>query len=176
MTKEQALEQPTMDKAMIHTLAKENDELKAEIGRLRQALEQQTNDCKIFGTKENCFGGATENECEHCDYKIQKLEQSSDDCVSRQAVIDSIDSIREHHGGMLDIRQVVTQLPPVTPIFPKGATNGDMIKAMFPNGEYGTNGNFVHVYISYFAIIQTMTFDLSWWNAPYKRGDSDGSN
>ena len=40
------LEKPTMDKAMIHTLAKENDELKAEIGRLRQALEQQpSEDC-----------------------------------------------------------------------------------------------------------------------------------
>lgn len=42
---------------------------------LIKALEQQPSDCKIFGTKENCFGGATENECEHCDYKIQKLEQ-----------------------------------------------------------------------------------------------------
>lgn len=31
----------TKEQAMIHTLAKENDELKAEIGRLRQALEQQ---------------------------------------------------------------------------------------------------------------------------------------
>lgn len=52
-----------------------------------KALEQQTNDCMIFGTKENCFGGATENECEHCDYKIQKLEQQlCEDCVSRQAV------------------------------------------------------------------------------------------
>ena len=48
-----------------------------------KALEQQSNDCKIFGTKENCFGGATENECEHCDYKIQKLEQQpSEDVIA----------------------------------------------------------------------------------------------
>lgn len=39
-----ALQKPTMDKAMIRTLAKENDELQAEIGRLRQALEQSTSD------------------------------------------------------------------------------------------------------------------------------------
>lgn len=30
----------TQDEAMIHTLVKENDELKMEIGRLRQTLEQ----------------------------------------------------------------------------------------------------------------------------------------
>lgn len=39
-----ALEQPTMDKAMIHTLMKENDELQAEIGRLRQELELQSSE------------------------------------------------------------------------------------------------------------------------------------
>ena len=32
----------TRDEAMIHTLVKENDELKMEIGRLRQALEKET--------------------------------------------------------------------------------------------------------------------------------------
>lgn len=31
----------TRDEAMIYTLTKENDELKTEIGRLRQALEQE---------------------------------------------------------------------------------------------------------------------------------------
>ena len=52
-----ALEQPNMDKAMICILTKENDDLKVEIGRLRQALENPT----------------------------------SDDCVSRQAVLEHID-------------------------------------------------------------------------------------
>ena len=57
--------------------------------------------------------------------------------------------------------------PPLNLIeVPKGATNGDMIKAMFPSGKYGTNGVFVHVFIDN----QTMSFDLSWWNAQYKRG------
>lgn len=33
-------------------------------------------------------------------------------------------------------------------LIPDGATNGDMIKAIFPNG--------------------TNIFDIDWWNAPYK--------
>jgi hypothetical protein len=41
-------------------------------------LEQQPSDCKIFGHKENCFGGA---DCENCDYKMQALEQSNSDDV-----------------------------------------------------------------------------------------------
>lgn len=42
-------------------------------------------------------------------------QQPSDDCISRQAVIDNIDSISKHHGGISDIRLVVTELSPVTP-------------------------------------------------------------
>lgn len=47
------------------------------------------------------------------------------------------------------------------------ATNGDMIKAMFPNAEisYGLNGivgvKFIHMTV----------FDLDWWNVPYKTAD-----
>lgn len=49
---------------------------------------------------------------------------------------------------------------------PKEATNGDMIQAMFPYGEYGTNGNEVHV----FGVGGNgcLVFTLDWWNAPYK--------
>lgn len=50
---------------------------------------------------------------------------------------------------------------------PDNATNGDMIKAMFPNGKYGTNGEFVHVYGV--GGNGCLGFTLKWWNAPYKR-------
>ena len=48
---------------------------------------------------------------------------------------------------------------------PEEATNGDMIQAMFPYGEYGTNGNEVHV----FGVGGNgcLVFTLDWWNAPY---------
>ena len=53
---------------------------------------------------------------------------------------------------------------------PDNATNGDMIKAMFPN-----------VPVKIFEDMNTVIFgnaqfDLEWWNAPYKRGNLDGSN
>ena len=48
---------------------------------------------------------------------------------------------------------------------PEEATNGDMIQTMFPYGEYGTNGNYVHV----FGVGGNgcLVFTLDWWNAPY---------
>ena len=53
-------------------------------------------------------------------------------------------------------------MPKVLPI-PDNATNGDMIKAMFPNEEIiETDGACVYVGVK-------MRFDKDWWNAPYKR-------
>lgn len=55
-------------------------------------------------------------------------------------------------------------------VLPDNATNGDMMKNIFPN-----------VPVKIFEDMNTVIFgnaqfDLDWWNAPYKRGDSDGSN
>lgn len=58
---------------------------------------------------------------------------------------------------------------------PEGATNGDMIKAMFPNIEvkphmaYGLkNGIKIRVYIDEFSVFD-LWFPTRWWNAPYKK-------
>ena len=53
---------------------------------------------------------------------------------------------------------------------PNGATNGDMIKTMFPNIEIeGIGGEIKCIAVkngtSYFA--------LDWWNAPYKKGGEE---
>lgn len=50
---------------------------------------------------------------------------------------------------------------------PDNATNGDVIKALFPK-----------VPIKIFKSMTTVTFgstqfDLDWWNAPYKAGDTE---
>lgn len=46
-------------------------------------------------------------------------------------------------------------------------TNGDMIKAMFPYGSYGTNGEWVHVLgVGGNGIL---VFKRDWWDAPYSR-------
>ena len=58
---------------------------------------------------------------------------------------------------------------------PKNATNGDMIKAMFPDAEIkeirGTfEGNNLLGYRTYLGG-RSQDFLLDWWNAPFKRGD-----
>ena len=56
-------------------------------------------------------------------------------------------------------------------IIPKGATNGDMIKAIFPN-------TIINIFseakpIPYVSVMGenyefNLTYPLKWWNAPYK--------
>ena len=54
-------------------------------------------------------------------------------------------------------------------VLPDGATNGDVIKALFPDGSqvkgasiYVMNDNKSNIF-----------YDFEWWNAPYKAGDTD---
>ena len=49
----------------------------------------------------------------------------------------------------------------------EGATNGDMIKTMFPNAEYRKDilGN---VFIVSAVQLEYIAFRESWWNAPYE--------
>jgi hypothetical protein len=56
-------------------------------------------------------------------------------------------------------------------IIPDGATNGDMIKAMFPTAKtWEVTRDDVHcAYIEFKDICEIKSFPLSWWNAPYKR-------
>lgn len=59
--------------------------------------------------------------------------------------------------------------PPVNLIeIPKGATNGDVIKAMFPNAiiEINESGSMVHV--KYNDHTCWVNYELDWWNTPYK--------
>lgn len=50
-----------------------------------------------------------------------------------------------------------------TPL-PKCTTNGDMIKAIFPEVDVTYNGFLVKVELEAFGF----TVEESWWNAPYK--------
>ena len=54
---------------------------------------------------------------------------------------------------------------------PDGATNGDMIKAMFPNAEIDANPYSPSVDIFVDGILM-MRVDRNWWNAPYKKGET----
>ena len=61
----------------------------------------------------------------------------------------------------------IDNMPTVQAIpIPNNATNGDVIKAMFPYDSYGINGNEVHV----FGVggNGVWVFNLNWWNTPYE--------
>ena len=56
---------------------------------------------------------------------------------------------------------------------PNGATNGDMIKTIFPNIEIEGIGGEIKCIATKNG---TSYFALDWWNAPYKKGTTNGSN
>ena len=67
-----------------------------------------------------------------------------------------------------DIQILADAIDNGTPL-PDNATNGDIIKTLFPNGSqvkgaeiYIMNDNKSNVF-----------YDFNWWNAPYKRGDTE---
>lgn len=104
------------------------------------------------------------------------LEQQPSDCVSRAEVNKLYDEYRPRLATHVsEFGDKLKALPPVTPTFPKGATNGDMVKALFPNAEIKSgdkkeNRNIIYVWIDNWCI---GSFRLDWWNAPYKRGDEN---
>lgn len=53
---------------------------------------------------------------------------------------------------------------------PKDATNGDVIKAMFPNASIYEGHGYGYVYSDVVRISENymMTYDIDWWNAKYK--------
>ena len=59
-------------------------------------------------------------------------------------------------------------MPPVTPI-PDNATNGDMIKAIFPNTEIMITDE--RVFLRDGTIV--MIYPLTWWNTPYQKGGKE---
>ena len=55
---------------------------------------------------------------------------------------------------------------------PDNATNGDVIKAMFPDFEYVEREYLIIVKDGFYQ----KEFSIEWWNAPYKRGDEDADS
>ena len=78
---------------------------------------------------------------------------------------------------IIDIRKeeydIIKNYKSFMPI-PEGATNGDMIKAMFPQAKIiinellGTNGT---VFVQYGSeeYDEIVSYSLEWWDAPYKK-------
>ena len=67
----------------------------------------------------------------------------------------------------------INEAPTVLTI-PKNPTNGDIIKAMFPDVEVKEKNNVYEIYFGVGTCIQF--FNHQWWNASYKRGEEDEDN
>jgi hypothetical protein len=91
-------------------------------------------------------------------YKELGTKDGKDVCIFAETVFDMLEA-----------------LPPVNAIpIPEGATNGDMIKVMFPNieaDEIQTNtGGYIDVkYLDTTDACDSTAFRRDWWNAPYKK-------
>ena len=99
---------------------------------------------------------------------IKALEQQPcEDCVSRKATLEELqacvdtESIYDENNGLTyicydDAVKFIEDLPSITPIFPKGMTNGDMLTALFGKKALIT--------------LDTHNYLKDWWNAPYEKG------
>lgn len=59
-----------------------------------------------------------------------------------------------------------------TPI-PDNATNGDVIRAMFPNTEVDDYDYGKDPVIDVYGIDEYITLRKAWWNAPYQKGGKE---
>ena len=84
-------------------------------------------------------------------YKELGTKDGKDVCIFAETVFDMLEALPE-----------VNAIP-----IPEGATNGDMIKAMFPSVEVKEKNNGYEVYFGIGTASQY--FNHQWWNAPYKK-------
>lgn len=75
------------------------------------------------------------------------------------------EQVKDLKDALYDARKQLKNSIPI----PDNATNGEVIKAMFPYGTYGICTNSVHVYIPFGDKIQVLSFDIDWWKAQYRK-------
>lgn len=76
-----------------------------------------------------------------------------------------------------NIPKELEKLPTVQVVpIPDNATNGDVIKAMFPDTTiYEETRGYGYMYSDVVRCAENymLTYDKEWWNAPYKRSDAE---
>ena len=162
--------------------------------KAKEALQQEPCDKCVYSTSEGCqYDEITES--------IPPFE-TSDDAISRQAAIDAIyaryiggkeavakaPANDQYAEGIDEAVCAVEDLPPVTPqprvghSFPKEATNKDIFKAIF--GYEPATDSVVCNKEDWCGASEPCNYCTSnsdnigkeedWWNAPYKKADSEG--
>ena len=104
--------------------------------------------------------------------------EKSDDRISRVALIQKLNAWDSGVHGIPNYAwKVIRELPPVEESsihIPSGATNGDVIKAVFPDAAVYSYEDSYDLYTSMIICPQyaMMSVDRNWWNAPYREGDT----
>lgn len=86
--------------------------------------------------------------CDDCIHKIVCAKVYSDDWCAFKQTTETINAV----------------------IIPDNATNGDMIMALFDVKEVRKYRTRVTAWLS---SVNPIDFQLNWWNAPYKKGESN---
>lgn len=75
------------------------------------------------------------------------------------------------HGNVtaLDVEEMKRALQNAIPI-PDNATNGDVIKALFPTADISLNDS------CFEGVVNKYGFDMKWWNSPYQKGVRNDNN
>jgi len=116
--------------------------------------------------------------CRECGAKYGKLlkQEPCEDAISRQAVNTLVDELARaisderccmsRGRSTATIMQDILDLPPVKPQEPyKGMTNGEVIKAVFPNNPID---EFIHDVTIRDNLNVVGHFSEDWWNTSYK--------
>ena len=113
------------------------------------------------------------------DEAIKHAEEVADVCESEASKYDMTDAYEsyvacqegkcaEEHRQLAEWLKELKQLTCEDIEIPNGATNGDMIKAMFPYIEIEGIGGEIKCIATKIGF-GTSYFALDWWNAPYKK-------
>jgi len=125
----------------------------------------------------------TQNDREWLEAILKALTQEfSDNAISRQAVLEqtynwSKDEFLRVTNPFDYLRKRINNLPPVNsqpkteciPIL-DNATNGEILCSIFPDMHYTLSEKTPRVVTT---IGVASSFDIDWWNSPYKRGETN---
>lgn len=176
----------TLDEAIKHAEEVAEEQEKAA----KEWHENQVRKCELIRFAEMDY--THENECKKCadehrqlaewlkDYKRLLEQQPSEDSVSRKAVFETIDDCNSD--GLKGIfcsyddgerfKEYIKNLPSVTPTFPKDATNGNLMTAMFPDIKIREHEktDICDAYIQIDIWDFSICVSKDWWDEPYKQG------
>lgn len=186
MTKEELREHCEKQVKMCEEWAKGNDrepsgkiyEEHKLILDLIKALEQQPSDCISVEVYKQVMSerDIAIEQLKELGYGFGEKIRTSDNCVSKAEVNKLYDEYRPRLATHVsEFGDKLKSLPPVTPLIPKGATNGNIMTAMFPDIKIHEHEktDICDAYIQIDIWDFSICVSKDWWDALYRRGNEE---